>query len=168
MIAERLKGFREEKGYSQEGMAKVAKMSQRAWGGWERTAPKALWSLVALARHFDTSADYLLALTDIAEPKEAKTLPEGGSELLQQLSGLSERARSELLMIARAIYEEDQRWVQYGVAVDALESTLGEDFAEQLQLRLATLTAELGSESAAIAHIRASILGEVPPQDQGD
>lgn len=165
MIAKRLKQLRESKGYSQEGMAKVGNMTQRAWAGWEQAAPKALWSVVALANHFGTSTDYLLHQTDIIEPKEAKTLPEGGSEILRHLDGLSDRARSELLTIARVIYEEDQRWIQYGIAVDALESTLGEDFAEKLRLRLATLTTELGSEGAAIAYIRASILGEEPPHE---
>lgn len=89
VIAERLKGLREEKGYSQEGMAKIGKMTQSAWAGWERRAPNALWSLVALARHFDVSSDYLLQLTDISEPTIPNTLPEGGSVVLKYLAGLS-------------------------------------------------------------------------------
>lgn len=165
MIAERLKRFREKKGYNQEGMARAAGMTQRTWGNWEDASPKALPWLAALARHFDISADYFLCLTDLPESLKTRTLPEGGSELLEYLPDLSNRARSELLAIAEAIHEEDQKWTQYGFGVDAIESTLGEDFAEQLRLRLAALTAELGSERAAIAHIRSCILGEEPPQD---
>lgn len=165
MIANRLKRFRASKGYNQEGMAKITGMSQRAWDSWEENPPKALDSLVALVRRFNISADYFLCFTDLPISPDTRTLPEGGSELLEYLPDLSSRARSELLAIAEIIHEEDQRWKQYGFGMDALEATWGEDFAEQLRLRLAALTAELGSERAAIAHIRAAILGEEPPQE---
>lgn len=165
VIANRLKKFRAGKGYNQEGMAKLTRMSQRAWDSWEENPPKALDSLAALAKHFNISADYFLCLIELPISVDTRKLPEGGSELLEYLPDLSDRARSELLAIAEIIHEEDMRWKQYGVGVDALESTWGADFAEQLRLRLATLTAELGSEKAAIAHIRAAILGEEPPQE---
>jgi transcriptional regulator with XRE-family HTH domain len=82
MIASRLKEFREANGYNQEGMAKLGNMTQEAWSGWERQSPKALRSLVAIARHFGVSTDYLLGLIEKERP--IKDI-EGISKIMSEL-----------------------------------------------------------------------------------
>ena len=64
-ICERIKELRIEKGLSQMQLAKALNMSQSAIAKWElnKTEPTAS-AIVALARFFDESADYLLGLTD--------------------------------------------------------------------------------------------------------
>jgi transcriptional regulator with XRE-family HTH domain len=66
MISRRLQDLRNSNGYSQEGMAKIAGITQRTWGNWEseETLPEQLKQLAAIARHFRTSADYLLGLSE--------------------------------------------------------------------------------------------------------
>ncbi len=107
LIAERLKNFRNEQGHNQEGVAKVAGMSQRAWAGWEESPPKALQSLVDLSTHYGVSADYLLNLTDDATPRRDK-MTGPLMELIQIARRLSERNLRVLLVIARA-FADDER-----------------------------------------------------------
>jgi transcriptional regulator with XRE-family HTH domain len=147
VIAKRLKEFREEKGYNQEGMAKIAGMSQRAWDGWEEMPPNALRSLVALARHFGVSTDYLLKLTDNPRSVENKPLPEGGSEVLNYLDVMSDRARQEVIALVRALYELDQRWQRYERAITMIQQLGGENMLDQLER-------SLGSELFSLQEIR--------------
>lgn len=78
-IARRLRDFRVDKGQKQETMAKVGRMAQSAWAGWESSPPKALQSLVDLALYFGVSTDYLLDLTD--NPRRKSYRPENYPDL---------------------------------------------------------------------------------------
>ena len=62
---ERLKELRSEKGLSQQQLAKLIGVSQKAIDFWEKgiNEPKASY-VVALSKFFDISADYLLGLID--------------------------------------------------------------------------------------------------------
>lgn len=108
LIAERLKTFRNEQAHNQEGVAKVAGMTQRAWSGWEENPPKALQSLVDIATHYSVSVDYLLNLTDDSTPRRAK-LSAVMQELLQVARRLSASRLNDLLLIAKVFAEEDRR-----------------------------------------------------------
>ena len=65
-LAERLKELREERCLSQERLAKEIGVSHRAIGFWESgiNEPKASY-VVALAKYFKVSADYLLGIEEI-------------------------------------------------------------------------------------------------------
>ncbi len=62
---ERLKELRSEKGLSQQQLAKLIGVSQKAIDFWEKgiNEPKASY-VVALSKFFAVSADYLLGLID--------------------------------------------------------------------------------------------------------
>lgn len=67
------------------------------------------WDLVRkLARAYRTSTDWLLGLTEDYRPPENKTLPEGGSELLELLVRISPRGRDTLLSVAVTLAETDE------------------------------------------------------------
>ncbi|MCM1546161.1 MAG: helix-turn-helix domain-containing protein [Clostridiales bacterium] len=61
MVGVRLKELRIERGISQQTLAKIIGVSQKAIDYWERETnePKASY-IVALCDYFDISADYLL------------------------------------------------------------------------------------------------------------
>lgn len=65
MVVERIKELRMEKGLSQQTLAKAIGVSQKAVDYWERgvNEPKASY-IIALAKFFDVSTDYLLGITD--------------------------------------------------------------------------------------------------------
>lgn len=109
--------------------------------------------LTRIVTYYSTSFDYLFG------HKEEK-LPDGTKEIVQMMQDMSARARSELQAIVQAVYQEDLKWRQYEFGVDAMENAFGPDFNEKLKNRLAFLIARLGSEDAALAHIRDSILAE--------
>ena len=62
---ERLKELRVEKGLTQTELSKATGLSQSALALWEngQRIPNAL-AIIALAKYFGVSADYLLGLTD--------------------------------------------------------------------------------------------------------
>ncbi len=66
---ERIRNLREDNDLTQETLAKLLHVSQRAYSRYEngeRSIP--LDSLCTLARYYNTSTDYLLNLTDIKDP----------------------------------------------------------------------------------------------------
>lgn len=65
MVYKNLKRLREEKGISQKEIAKSINCSQRAYSHYEkgdRDLPTGI--LIAIAKYFDVSIDYLLGLTE--------------------------------------------------------------------------------------------------------
>lgn len=65
MVNMRLKTLREERGLSQQSLAKEIGVSQKAIDFWERgiNEPKASY-LIKLAEYFGVSVDYLLGRTE--------------------------------------------------------------------------------------------------------
>lgn len=62
------------------------------------------WPLLAqLARRYNTSADYLLGLTDDPSPCRDEPLPEVARDVIEIMLGLSEGRRAELLAHARVL-----------------------------------------------------------------
>ena len=106
-IARRLKDFRLGNTHNQEGIAKVAGISQAAWSGWEKNPPAALQSLANLARHYGVSADYLLELTDNPVPHRA-ALDALLADLLGIANKLPNRRQRDLLLMARSYLGESQ------------------------------------------------------------
>ena len=68
------------------------------------------WPLLAqLARRYNTSADYLLGLSDDPSPRRDEPLPEPVRELLQLSVELPASRQEELLELAHVLYEAEQR-----------------------------------------------------------
>jgi transcriptional regulator, cro/CI family len=68
IFSERLKELRKKRGYTQAELAKYMNMRQGSYTKWETgmTEPR-IDSIIPLARILNTTADYLLGLTDISE-----------------------------------------------------------------------------------------------------
>ena len=68
IFSERLKELRKKRGYTQSELAKYMNMRQGSYTKWETgmTEPR-IDSIIPLARILNTTADYLLGLTDISE-----------------------------------------------------------------------------------------------------
>ena len=65
----RLRDLREDRDMSQAAMAKLLKCSQQTYSRYEsHTTEIPLESLIFLAEYYDTSADYLLGITDQIKP----------------------------------------------------------------------------------------------------
>lgn len=65
----RLRDLREDADLSQENLAKLLNMSQSGYSKYEtgeNDVPTKI--LIALARYYNTSVDYLLGLTNVREP----------------------------------------------------------------------------------------------------
>lgn len=63
--------------------------------------------LTRLAKYYDTSADYLLGLTDDPSPRSDEPLPEVVRDVIEIMLGLSEGRRAELLAHARVLDEAE-------------------------------------------------------------
>ena len=64
-FAERLKDLREERGLSQNQLAKLAGVSQVAISMWEKNLrTPTIDNVITLAKIFNVSADFLIGLTD--------------------------------------------------------------------------------------------------------
>lgn len=65
VIADRIKELRTEKGISQEELAKATGLSSSSIARWEleQSEPTAS-AIIALAKYFNESADYLLGMKD--------------------------------------------------------------------------------------------------------
>jgi transcriptional regulator with XRE-family HTH domain len=134
MISERLRKFRLMESRNQQGVAKVAGMTQAAWAGWEKNPPKALESVVALAKHFGVSADYLLTLTDDPTPRHGK-LDSTSAELTQLIYQLPSWRRRDLLAMARTYLDMQQSDDQVGLLnylLDMYESYAGKEGRDKL------------------------------------
>lgn len=68
IFSKRLKELRKKRGYTQAELAKYMNMRQGSYTKWETgmTEPR-IDSIIPLARILNTTADYLLGLTDISE-----------------------------------------------------------------------------------------------------
>ena len=102
-MATRLRALRDKFGYSQEGMAQAVGMEQTAWSRWEKTPPEAFVTLKRIAENYNTSADYLLGLTDDPSRREGAAPPSYVVEILELLPELSDARRYELWKIAEAL-----------------------------------------------------------------
>lgn len=102
-MATRLRALRDKFGYSQEGMAQAVGMEQTAWSRWEKTPPEAFVTLKRIAENYNTSADYLLGLTDDPSRREGAAPPPYVVEILELLPELSDARRYELWKIAEAL-----------------------------------------------------------------
>lgn len=105
MISRRLREFRDKYGLSQEGIAKIGRMSQASWGNWEREPLAAFESIVAIANHFGVSVDYLLGLTDDETPNREK-IDETLADLISVIRKLPEYRQHDLLGLAKLFEEE--------------------------------------------------------------
>lgn len=96
-VAERLTEEREKLRYNQAGVAAIADVSQRTFSSWENGVLPGQWkSLVALAKKFGTSADYLLGLTDDPRPKSTTAphkITDEQAALLELFEQLDEEER---------------------------------------------------------------------------
>lgn len=110
-MAARLKQLREDQNTSQEDIAAVAGVSQVTWSTWEREPPKQFAALSRLAKRFGISANYLLGLND--DPVLLSGIVDHDSETLAELHtiavDMSPQRRREILAIARALAEVEQR-----------------------------------------------------------
>ena len=69
----RLKDLREDRDYTQKQIAEILCIRQNTYSQYEngqRQLP--INMLIALARYYNTSTDYLLGLTDVKEPYPIK------------------------------------------------------------------------------------------------
>lgn len=108
-MAERLRELRAERGYSQQGMAKLAQVSQSTWSSWERETPEQFAALRRLAEELEKSTDYLLGITD--DPTPAAKRDEWTPEAIAAVSLVNElpaAKRGAALVAFQAIIELTQ------------------------------------------------------------
>lgn len=110
LLGIRIKELREQKGLTQEQVQSFAGISQSTLSELERgkISPKTIGAIAALARELETTADYLLGLTDDPTPYPRRFLPEYGPGLIEILRALSPTRAEELYRIAR-IFEDTER-----------------------------------------------------------
>ncbi len=107
-ISERLKQLRDQKGYSQEGIASSIDMKQTTWADWEKHPPEALVRLKKLAEKYQVSADYLLGLTDDPTARDAPALGETVQEILVKVKQLAPARQRDVLRIIDAFMEQGE------------------------------------------------------------
>lgn len=98
-----------------------------------------VWPLLAeLANLYDTSADYLLGLTDSVTLQEITKLSETNREFWDTFIGLSELHQQVLLIIARSFRGTErestatERLELQELLLDQIEDMFGEDVANQV------------------------------------
>lgn len=69
----RIRDLREDSDTTQESLAKILRVSQSMYSSYERKNSIPTDILLALARYYHTSVDYLLGLTDVREPYPSKS-----------------------------------------------------------------------------------------------
>lgn len=133
MISRRLQDLRNSNGYSQEGMAKIGKMTQRTWGNWETEPPSALESLALIARHFQISADYLLGLTEDRIIHKL-TVNEVLAELIVVAQKLPEFRKKDLLNLAElfARGKTNDDLIAFEIIIDRVNEFGGEEAKNML------------------------------------
>lgn len=105
---EKLKLLREEEGVTQAELAKRLNASQSAIAQWEAgTRVPTAQAIVALARYFDTSADFLLGLVDekLKLVPYYKNLTEREQTFMQAYSQLSGAEKNAVAEIVRLMLE---------------------------------------------------------------
>ena len=102
-LSERLKRFRDEIGYSQDGVAGSIGMKQRTWADWEKQPPQALLYLRTLAETHQVSADYLLGITDDPSPRRGEALPAPVQEVVSLAVAWPDARQQELLAHAQVL-----------------------------------------------------------------
>lgn len=109
-LGERLRELRKRLKLSQGQLEAYAGVSQSTISDLERgqIAPKTLDAVIQLAKYYDCSTDYLLGLTDEPTPQRSD-LPDGGPDLVDIFRHLSDLRRAELLDIATALFELEQK-----------------------------------------------------------
>jgi hypothetical protein len=132
------------------------KVRQQKVSAWEKEGvPQALVTLRELAVAYEVSADHILLLTDDPRPPvEQKPLPEGATEIVKYLSGMSERGREQLLKIARVLWEEDLEWQQRLIVAGFMERSLDEATLTAVREQAATMYAKTGDFDATFDHLR--------------
>jgi transcriptional regulator with XRE-family HTH domain len=158
-IAKRLRNARERAGLTQDQAALYGKLNVKDGGQYisklerGKNNPPTWDHLAKLAKVYRTSTDYLLCLTDDWRSPENRTLPEGGSELLEYLTQMSPRGRETVLAVVRVLAESDQWWQEReGATLMAIGiSNPGE--LERLAGDIRWFTERFGSLSVAINHM---------------
>lgn len=152
--AMRLRRARERAGLSQEQAALYSDLKVK-WGkeyiskleNPDRVEPPVWDHLRRLTTLYRTNADYLLGLTNDYRPLENKTLPEGGSELLEYLVDMSDSARADLIAIAKVLHNSDQLRQAYRMVTHYLD-TIDPITAERFLREVSRLSAEVGADAA--------------------
>ena len=149
LIAHRLKVARERAKLKQIGGGAYGKVAQSTIATWETGKPSsALITLKKLALRYNTSADYLLGLTDDHRPIPSDALPEGAQKLISYFDEMSERGQHDLLAIAERLHESDKEWQATDNIANMLNSFYGEEFMDAAEKQLEILTSTLGGGSA--------------------
>ena len=107
-FCEKLKLLREEEGLSQAALAKALGVSQSAVAQWEAgTRKPTAQAVVAIARMFDTSADFILGLVDekLRLVPYYKGLDEKEQAFMQAYSQLTSAQKSAVGEIVRLMLE---------------------------------------------------------------
>lgn len=108
-FCEKLKLLREEEGLSQAALAKALGVSQSAVAQWEAgTRKPTAQAVVAIARMFDTSADFILGLVDekLRLVPYYKGLDEKEQTFMQAYSQLSVEKKNAVGEIVRLFLSE--------------------------------------------------------------
>lgn len=108
-FCEKLKVLREEEGWTQSGLAKALNVSQSTVAQWEAgTRRPTAQAVVAIARMFDTSADFILGLVDekLRLVPYYKDLSEREQTFMQAYSQLPGEKKSAVEEIVRLFLAE--------------------------------------------------------------
>ena len=99
----RLLELRMEKGLSQRAIAQQFNVSQGTYNNWERSNTQpSIEQLIALARFFDVSVDYLIGNTDYTGVvKIVASLPESHRKMLEAYTSLPPDIQNCMLKIVQ-------------------------------------------------------------------
>jgi len=110
MLGKRLKELREEKGLTQQELAKIMNLSQQTIGHYEvgRAKPD-VDTLNRLANFFGTTVDYLLGRTDVRNPnnKSDEDFPEDVKVLMRSVSKLTDKQKEIVKRLVQEFINED-------------------------------------------------------------
>lgn len=109
---DRLNQFRKEHGMSQSELAEKLGLDQNQISRYERGVISPSYdSLKHMARMFDTTADYLIGLTDDPSPSTTRSLTEHEAELINLIHYADERLQARVVETVRFLW---RTWVQDG------------------------------------------------------
>jgi transcriptional regulator with XRE-family HTH domain len=110
MFSELLKRLRSQKGVTQPQLAEAIGVSKGNVGDWETGKSKPGYqAIVALARYFDVSADYLLELNQTPDSNTKVSTPKEEEALLSVYRKLDMRDKDELFKIAKLKEENNKQ-----------------------------------------------------------